>query len=173
MVVARPDLVASVTFGAGVCVPDYFWHVQARIWQTTGLGEQSRDRLLEMDVPARSEVLQAAGMPAEHAPQAAAALDRRMFDHILPLYRSEPFLGDWAFDPAATYPPALVLWGRDDPYQPADVGRAAAGVVRARYVELDCGHWWQLERPDQAAAELAAHWAASTRTAAASERAAS
>jgi hypothetical protein len=29
-------------------------------------------------------------------------MDRRMFDHILPLYRSEAYLEDWAFDPAAT-----------------------------------------------------------------------
>ena len=89
-----------------------------------------------------------------------------MFDHILPLYRSESYLEDWAFDAASTYPPGLVLWGRDDPYQAAEFGRAAAAASGARFHELACGHWWQVERPDEVAAELTAHWS-STRSAAA------
>ncbi|HEY6576854.1 MAG TPA: hypothetical protein VI029_18435 [Mycobacterium sp.] len=33
--------------------------------------------------------------------------------------------------------------------------QAAAG---ARFHELACGHWWQVELPDEVAAELTAHW---------------
>jgi pimeloyl-ACP methyl ester carboxylesterase len=84
-------------------------------------------------------------------------MDRRMFDHILPLYRSESYLEDWAFDPTSTYPPGLVLWGRDDPYQAAEFG-AAAAASGARFHDRACAHWWQVERPDEVAAELTAHW---------------
>ena len=104
-------------------------------------------------------MLVAAGLPAIDAADVAAAMDRRMLDHILPLYRSEPYLEDWAFDPTSTYPPGLVLWGGEDPYQAAEFGRVAAEASGARFHELACGHWWQVDRPDEVAAELTAHWA--------------
>ncbi len=59
---------------------------------------------------------------------------------------------------AATYPAGLVLWGRDDSYQAAEFGRIAAAASGARFHELACGHWWQVERPDEVAAALTAHW---------------
>jgi pimeloyl-ACP methyl ester carboxylesterase len=52
----------------------------------------------------------------------------------------------------------LVLWGRQDAYQAAEFGRAASATSGARFHELACGHWWQVERPDEVAAELTAHW---------------
>lgn len=158
VILARPDLVRSWTLSGGVCAADYLWHHQARIWQSTELGEQSRDQLLALDVDTRASVLRAAGVPAGSAAEAAAAIDRRMLDHILPLYRSEPFFGDWAFTAGTAYPPGLVLWGRDDPYQPAAFGRAAAETADAPFLELDCGHWLQVERPGEVAAALTAHW---------------
>jgi pimeloyl-ACP methyl ester carboxylesterase len=130
------------------------------------LGEHWRDHFLGLDVNTRAAMLVAAGLPEIGAVGVAAAMDRRMFDHILRLYRSEPYLEDWAFDPTATYPPGLVLWGRDDPYQAAEFGRVAAAASGARFHELGCGHWWQVERPDEVAAELTAHWS-NTRSAAA------
>jgi pimeloyl-ACP methyl ester carboxylesterase len=46
--------------------------------------------------------------------------------------------------------PALVVWGRDDPYLPARFGRAyAERLPNAELVELDrAGHWPWLERPE-------------------------
>jgi pimeloyl-ACP methyl ester carboxylesterase len=158
VILARPDLVDSWVLGGGVCAADFLWHRQARIWQTTGLGEQWRDHFLGLDVNTRAGMLAAAGIPEIDADGVAAAMDRRMFDHILPLYRSEPYLEDWAFDPTSTYPPGLVLWGRDDPYQATEFGRAAAAAAGARFHELACGHWWQVERTEEVVAELAGHW---------------
>lgn len=157
---ARPDLVRTWVLGGGVCADDYLWHRQARIWQTAELGEAARDRLLALDVAQRARALQAAGVPAGSATDVAARVDRRMLDHVLPLYRSQPFFGDWSFVDGTEYPPGLVVWGSDDPFQPASFGRAAADAGGARYVELDCGHWWQVERPDEVAAALTAHWSA-------------
>ena len=102
------------------------------IWQNAGLGERWRDHFLSLDVDTRAGMLVAAGLPEIDAADVAAAMDRRMFDHILPLYRSETYLEDWAFDPASTYPPGLVLWGqrrpvpgsRIRPYRRGGFGRA-------------------------------------------------
>ena len=99
VILARPDLVNTWVLGGGVCAADFLWHRQARIWQNTGLGEQWRDQFLGLDVNTRAEMLAGAGIPEIDAAGVAAAMDRRMFDHILPLYRSEPYLEDWAFDP--------------------------------------------------------------------------
>jgi pimeloyl-ACP methyl ester carboxylesterase len=158
VILARPDLINSWVLGAGVCADDFFWHRQARIWQNTGLGERWRDHFLALDTDTRAGMLVDAGVPAVNATNVAAGMDRRMFDYLLPLYRSESYLEDWAFDPAATYPPGLVLWGKHDPYQSAEFGRLAAAASGARFHELACGHWWQVERPHEVAAELIAHW---------------
>ena len=142
-----------------MCAENFFWHRQARIWQNTGLGEQGRDDFLRLDLDTRAGMLSTAGVPKIDAAGVAAGMDRREYlDHILPLYRSETYLEDWAFDPTSSYPPGLVLWGRDDPYQPAEFGRAAAAASGAPFHALACGHWWQTEGPDEVAAELTAHW---------------
>ncbi|MBO2453169.1 alpha/beta hydrolase [Actinomadura barringtoniae] len=158
VIVTRPDLVRSWVLGGGVCADDYLWHPQARVWQTAELGEASRDQLLALDPAARVQVLEAVGVPPGRADEVATGIDRRMLDHILPLYRSEPFFGDWAFTAGTAYPPGLVLWGRDDPFQSASFGRSAADIAAADYLELDCGHWWQIERPEEVAAALTGHW---------------
>jgi pimeloyl-ACP methyl ester carboxylesterase len=166
VLLARPDLINSWVLGGGVCAEDFLWHRQARIWQNTTLGEQWRDGFLGLDMETRAEMLVGAGLPAIDAGSVAAEMDHRMFDYILPLYRSEPYLEDWAFDPTATYPPGVVLWGKDDPYQAAEFGRVAAAASGARFHEMPCGHWWQTERPDEVAAELIAHWSATNSAAA-------
>ncbi len=166
VILARPDLVNTWVLGGGVCAADFLWHRQARIWQNTGLGEQWRDQFLGIDVNTRAEMLAGAGIPRIDAAGVAAAMDRRMFDHILPLYRSEPYLEDWAFDPTSEYPPGLVLWGSEDLYQAPEFGRSAAAAAGARFHQFACGHWWQVERPEEVAAELADHWSRSGATAA-------
>lgn len=158
VILARPDLVRSWALGGGVCAEDYLWHHQARIWQTAEVGEAACARLLALDITARARALQTAGMPAERATHAAAAIDRRMLDHILRLYRSEPYISDWAFTADIDHPPGLILWGRHDPYQDASFGRATAAATGSPYRELDCGHWWQVERPAEVAETLTAHW---------------
>jgi hypothetical protein len=80
------------------------------------LGERWRDHFLDLDVDTRARMLVDAGVPAIDATNVASTMDRRMLDHILPLYRSESYLEDWAFDSVATYPPGMLLWGRHDPY---------------------------------------------------------
>ena len=158
VILARPDLIKSWVLGAGVCADDFLWHRQARIWQNTGLGERWADHFLALDVDIRAGMLVAAGLPEIDVANVAAGMDHRMFDQILPLYRSESYLEDWAFDPTATYPPGLVLWGRGRPVPVSGIRPPAAAASGARFHELACGHWWQVERPHGVAAELTAHW---------------
>jgi pimeloyl-ACP methyl ester carboxylesterase len=166
VILARPDLVNTWVLGGGVCAEDFFWHKQARIWQTAGLGERWCEQFLGLDVNTRAAMMAAAGAPEIDAAAVAVAMDRRMFDQILPLYRSQPYLEDWAFDPNSTYPPGLVLWGSDDPYQAAEFGRTAAAAAGARFHELSCGHWWQVDRADEVATALTNHWSNSAANAA-------
>jgi pimeloyl-ACP methyl ester carboxylesterase len=64
---------------------------------------------------------------------------------------------DAPFAPVAT--PALLLWGKNDPY----VRRMSVDLAREymkgdyRVVELDAGHWLAQERPDRVAEEIIAH----------------
>ena len=126
VILARPDLVNTWVLGGGVCADDFLWHRQARIWQTTGLGEQWRDQFLGLDLNTRAAMLTTAGVPETDAADVAAGMDRRMFDHILPLYRSEPYLEDWAFDPNSDVPAGTRALGSEDRYQSADFGSSAA-----------------------------------------------
>ena len=153
VILARPDLVNTWVLGGGVCADDFLWHRQARIWQTTGLGEHWRDQFLGLDVDTRAATLAAAGIPETDAAGVAAEMDRRMFDHILPLYRSEPYLEDWAFDPDRQIPtrPGAVGPRRSIPGSGIRTLRrhSCGGALH----EFACGHWWQVERPEEVAAE--------------------
>ena len=52
----------------------------------------------------------------------------------------------------------VILWSRDDPYCPPRFAERVAARVRGELVLLDCGHWWPLERPAEAAAALERFW---------------
>jgi pimeloyl-ACP methyl ester carboxylesterase len=143
--------------------PDWGWHQNARVWQTTTLGEQARDEYLAYPREYQVIGLTQAGVPAYHAPVTAEYYDRVMFDAGLAFYRSAVWIGDWWPKDGPTAAPGLVIWGGRDRYQHADVGLKLAARTHARFVALDSDHWWPLEQPEAAAAELKRHWAAAER----------
>ncbi len=70
---------------------------------------------------------------------------------ILRLYRSSPpdVLAAAGTRLGELSGPALVVWGKRDPYIPARFGNAYANALGAELVELaDAGHWAWLDRPD-------------------------
>lgn len=154
VLVERPDLIRSWVLSSGVADGDYAWHTQARIWQTTGLGEQSRELWFGLPESQRAMLLETSGIPAAFAGAAAEHFGRPMFDALLPFYRSAVWLGDWELPADVALPPGKVLWGTRDPFVPVALGRRVAERAGAEFVELDCGHWWQLERPAEGAAAL-------------------
>ena len=58
--------------------------------------------------------------------------------------------------PGALEVPAMVIWGRTDPYVPLEFGERLAERMKGELVVLECGHWWPFERPAETAAGAAA-----------------
>lgn len=87
-------------------------------------------------------------------------IDYRMKDSILKLYRSAVHLGhEWEPGLVGVAAPSLVLWGLDDPFLPSMFADRLGQATRAyAVVKLRCGHWPPLERPDDVARALEAHW---------------
>ena len=153
----EPTLVRTWTAGGAPLDPAYEWHKAAQLWQTPGVGEQVMERLTPDTL---TPALVAAAVPAADAARAAERLDATMKQSILALYRSAIPVGvEWAADLQRAPARGLLLWGEKDPYAAPVFGRRLAERTRARFVELaGCGHWWQLERPDDVAKELEGHW---------------
>jgi pimeloyl-ACP methyl ester carboxylesterase len=98
---------------------------------------------------------------AKAAAEMAEHIDDTMKSCILSLYRSAVTVGaEWqpAVDALGAARPALVLWGRDDAYAPLEFGARLAQRVGARFVPLECGHFWPVQQPDTSARELLALW---------------
>jgi pimeloyl-ACP methyl ester carboxylesterase len=131
-------------------LPGYRWHRTAKIWRTPVAGE-----LFMGTINRRTLRL---GM------RDAAPVDERFlssivdhFDHgtqraILRLYRSAPedVLERAGARLSHLQMPALVIWGKRDPYIPPRFGADwARALPHAELVELeDAGHWPWLDRPD-------------------------
>jgi pimeloyl-ACP methyl ester carboxylesterase len=135
-------------------LPGYRWHWVARIWRRRGIGELFNAATTR---PAMRLVLRQARprmrpMPPGLVDQIWQHWDRGTKRAVLRLYRSA--------DPGALaaagerlgelHCPALVVWGRRDPYLPARFGRAyAERLPSAELIEPDdAGHWPWLDRPD-------------------------
>ena len=158
-VCVEPSRVRTWAAGAAPLDAEYEWHQAAKLWQTPGVGEAVMEK---STAEAMAKALIAAGVPAEAAAETARHVDPTMKRCILALYRSAVDVGrEWEGDLARITASGLVLWGKADPYAAARFGERLASRVRARFVALDCSHWWQLERPAEVAAHLAKFWAGS------------
>jgi pimeloyl-ACP methyl ester carboxylesterase len=151
------DLLASVTCGGAAVDTEYEWHPLAQVWQTPGEGE--RYMAEELTDEFGIEHLVENGVPREDA-------ERNMWlrphgkDTILKLYRSAVHIGkEWQPDLEQQTVPAMVIWGREDPYVPLHFGERLAERMRAELVVLECGHWWPFEKPGETAEALLRHWA--------------
>jgi pimeloyl-ACP methyl ester carboxylesterase len=132
----------------------------ARLWQTPDAGEAMVDAFAAMSIDERVEGLSAAGAPRDLAELEAPHIDPLMGQCILGLYRSAIDIGtEWqpAIDAMANRP-ALVLWGRDDPFVAPSFGERLATRLDARLEMLPCGHWWPWERAAETAAALQQLW---------------
>jgi pimeloyl-ACP methyl ester carboxylesterase len=153
----QPDAVRSWAAGAAPLDREYVWHHAAKAWQTPGMGEKV---MAGMTAGGLAAALVAAGVPVADAAGTASHVDPTMKDCILKLYRTAIRVGDeWEDDLKRVSAPGLVLWGEKDPYAAMEFGARLAQKTRARFVSFPaCSHWWQLERPDEVAAELERHW---------------
>ena len=154
----EPQLIRTWVVGGAPLDPEYEWHKVAKLWQTPEVGEQVMEKLTPETL---APGLVAAGVPVEDAAEAARHVDATMKRSILALYRSGVRVGaEWEHGLSRVGGRGLVLWGADDPYAAPVFGSRLASRTGARFVAYAaCGHWWQLERPGEAAKELEALWA--------------
>jgi pimeloyl-ACP methyl ester carboxylesterase len=152
----RPDLVRSWVGGGAPFTPDYTWHTTARLWQTAGAGEKAMERLTPT---LAADMLMRAGLAYEDARETARHIDETMKDCILRLYRSgRDVFETWGAELAPISAPGLVLWGERDAYAAPIFADRIAEMTGAAVKRLDCGHWWQVERPEEAARAIASLW---------------
>ncbi len=152
-----PELVRSwVTDVAGVVHPDYVWHDFAQIWQTEGAGEEFWQGQLAAGTEAATATYQLFGLDEKGAAKLGAMADETMADCILPLYRSatpNPH-ADWPDSYVKSQKPCLVINPTGDPFTSANRAPEVAEVFGARLANLESGHFWPMEKPDEGAAIL-------------------
>jgi pimeloyl-ACP methyl ester carboxylesterase len=155
--IAHPEAFASVTLiNIGVLL-DYRWHYLARIWRTPLLGE------LFMATATRPgfRLLLKHGNP-RGLPRAMVDRMYDDFDHasrraVLRLYRATDDVAGMAAQMAdglrAMARPALVIWGKHDPYLPVALAKRQREVFPdAQVVVLSgSGHWPFADDPERTA----------------------
>jgi pimeloyl-ACP methyl ester carboxylesterase len=153
----RPDLLSSVACGGAAVDTAYPWHPLAQVWQTPGEGEKYMEE--ELTAEFGIEHLVENGVPREYAERNIWLQDYGK-DSILKIYRSAVEIGaEWQPDLERLDLPAMVIWGRTDPYVPLEFGERLAARMKAELVVLECGHWWPFEKPAESAEALLRHWA--------------
>jgi pimeloyl-ACP methyl ester carboxylesterase len=130
---------------------DYTWHPWARIWRMPLLGELA---MASMNRPLFVRELRrgAPGLSAEYARNAYRLVTPTMKRTVLQMYRAlDPkLLADgWEQRLLQTTSrvPTIVIWGEHDPYIAAAYAERFGGAVH----RLDCGHWVQMEKPNEVA----------------------
>jgi len=151
----HPGLVRTWCASDGAIDVDYVWHDLAQAWQAPEVGKQVMEA---MEGAAVVDGLRAAGHP--DAAGAATRVDETMKGAILTLYRSAVHVGaEWQPTVERNERPALVLWGSDDPYAPAEpFARRLAERVHGELVILEGGHWAMFEHPEETARALERFW---------------
>jgi pimeloyl-ACP methyl ester carboxylesterase len=153
---AHPDAVASVVLiNTGVLI-GYRWHYLARIWRTPVLGEVFQ---ATTTMPGFRLLLRHGnprGLPRGFVERMYRDFDRGTKRAVLRLYRATP---SGALEtPLPTMrqldPPALVVWGRHDPYlHVKHAERQRQAFPSAEVAVLDgSGHWPFADNPEGVAA---------------------
>jgi pimeloyl-ACP methyl ester carboxylesterase len=152
--VAHPQALASVTLIDTGCLPGYSWHYLARIWRTPLLGEafqalatRSAFRLLFKHGNPR-------GLPPEFIDGMYDDYDAGTRRAVLRLYRATSDIDGLSRKLAAALTPlrlpALVIWGRRDPYLGAQYAERQREVFADAQVHVleDSGHWPFADNPE-------------------------
>jgi pimeloyl-ACP methyl ester carboxylesterase len=148
----RPERIDKlVVINAVPLLPGYRWHRVARAWRIPVVGEMAMGFTTKWGL--RRSLRGAA--PALAQPEKLDPLWER-FDHgtqraILKLYRSAPAheLARAGERLGQIGRPALVVWGKDDPYLPASFAEGYARALDGRLLALEqTGHWPWLDRPE-------------------------
>ncbi len=155
--VEHPDAFAStVLINTGV-FPDHRWHLLARLWRTPVVGELFMATATRASVGLLLRQGNPRGLPLPFIDRMYADLDRGTRRAVLRLYRAEGRMGELAAaQTIALRPlqrPALVLWGRRDPYLPQTSAERQVDAFPGAQVHLldGSGHWPFIDDPERTA----------------------
>ncbi len=150
---AHPHEFASVTLINIGVLPDYRWHYLARIWRTPILGEVFQATATR---PAFHLLLKHGnprGLPPAYVNRVYDDYDQGTRRAVLKLYRAtdDPasMSQEWANVLRPLARPALVVWGKHDPYLPIQLANRQREVFpNAQVVVLEqSGHWPFVDDP--------------------------
>ena len=156
----HPDrFVSAVLLSTGV-TPGYRWHMLARIWRTPLLGEAFMATTTRPGFRLLLRRGQPCPLPRPFVDRMYDDFDRHTRRAVLRLYRSVPDVSAAGERLAAGLRPldrpALVIWGRHDPYLPATLAeRQRDAFPHADIRVLDeAGHWPFVDAHDTVAAAI-------------------
>jgi len=146
--IARLAIIDAVPFLSG-----YEWHRLARVWNRPVVGEIAMGSMVERVVRRLLRDVNAGPLPEQQIRSVIDHFDYGTQRATLKLHRSSPpavlvRAGEWLGEIGA---PALVVWGEQDPYFPADYAERYAQALggAAEVLRLpDAGHYPWLDRPD-------------------------
>lgn len=155
-----PQFASVALINVGV-MPGYRWHYWARIWRTPLIGELAMATTTRASFAMSLKHGNPRGLPQSFIDRMYDDFDRGTRRAVLRLYRatSDPG-GSTARELAGALRPldrpALVLWGKRDPYASVEYAERQRDVFpSARVVILEnSGHWPFADDPDRVAAEL-------------------
>lgn len=143
-----------VVINAVPLLAGYRWHWVGRIWRRRGLGELANAAITRsaLALGLRQARPGFAPMPADFVESIWRYFDRDTRRAVLCLYRSAD---PGALEAAGAHLerlacPALVIWGRRDPYIGAEFGDDYAARLPQAALELvpEAGHWPWIDRPE-------------------------
>ncbi len=151
-----PDAVRSWTIDvAGVLHPDYVWHDFAQIWQTPDEGEAFFEQQNSQSAEERAPVYQMFGLDEKAALKLSQMSGDIDASCILDLYRSatpNPHK-DWGDGYKKSEKPCMVMTLSGDPFTGGTAPSSeVAGVLGAKEVMFETGHFWPLSHPAEGAA---------------------
>lgn len=144
---ANPNAFASVTL-INIGVPlGYRWHSMARIWQTPVLGELAMALTNRPGFRLALKRVNPRGLPDTFVDQMYRHFDLGTRRAVLKLYRSARDIDSQGRRLAATLRPldrpALVIWGKQDPFVPVELADRQREVFPKAEITVldDSGHW--------------------------------
>jgi pimeloyl-ACP methyl ester carboxylesterase/2-polyprenyl-6-methoxyphenol hydroxylase-like FAD-dependent oxidoreductase len=152
---SEPERLASVTLICSGVPLDYRWHPLARIWRMRRAGELLMRTLNRAAFGAGVRHGSHGRLPGALVDRMFNDLDRDTRDAILRLYQSVDDVAGAARQLAEALrslrSPALVIWGRHDPYLPAALAdRQREAFPGAQVHVLDgSGHWPFIDQADR------------------------
>jgi pimeloyl-ACP methyl ester carboxylesterase len=151
---AHPQALASVTLIDTGCLTDYRWHYLARIWRAPLLGEAFQALATRSAFHLLLKHGNPRGLPREFVDRMYDDYDAGTRRAVLRLYRATGAVAELSRQIAEVLTPlqrpALVIWGRHDPYLAVQYAERQREVFAGAQVHVleDSGHWPFADNPE-------------------------